>query len=317
MVCALLPVIGIEAFVIRKQLSLSYGKALGGAAKANLISTLAGVPLAWGLMLILELATLSPLIFVAQKWHWRPDSPALYALYALGVAWIGPVGGSAWPIAFAATLLLVPTFFVSVRLERGFYRRSYKEIDAAAVNRSVWFANLCSYALLFVVGCGWLSWEIYRGDAKAPAVKRLLQEHPIDVTYLHQVIIPSCDPGSRPKFVSAVVQLEASLTDFEAVMRDVEQGKVAVRKNFGRWESAVEKPDSWMAIDYADRLGPVMSVQKHTNQNPFPMIYMFEFNRAGYITHVDMPDDGFSFDEKGRLVHWHGEKCDCWGNPTK
>jgi len=83
----------------------------------------------------------------------------------------------------------------------------------------------------------------------------------------------------------------------------------------------VEKADSWTAVDYADRLGPVMSVQKHEKMNPdshrSPLIYLFQFNRAGYITRVDMPLDGFSFDEKGRLVHWHGDKADCWGNPGK
>jgi hypothetical protein len=43
MTCALLPVIAIEALVVRKRLSLSYGRAFGGAAKANVASTLAGV----------------------------------------------------------------------------------------------------------------------------------------------------------------------------------------------------------------------------------------------------------------------------------
>jgi hypothetical protein len=319
MICALLPVIAIEALVVRKRLSLSYGRAFGGAAKANVVSTLAGVPLAWGLMLILEFATVFPLILAAEKWHWRLDSPVFYVFYVLGIAWTGPAVTSTWPIALAAALLLVPTFFVSVRLERRFYRRSYAEIDAAAVDRSVWFANLCSYAVLFVAACGWLGWELYRGEAKAPAMKRMLQEHPIDVAYLHDLVIPSCAADARPKLLSSVAQLEVYLADFDAFMHDVEQGKIAVRKNLssGRWQSFVEKPDSWIAADFADRLGPVIDFQKHENKNPAPMIYSFELNRAGYITRADMPLDGFSFDEKGRLEHWHGGKWDYWGNPSK
>jgi hypothetical protein len=43
MTCALLPVIAIEALVVRKRLSLSYGRAFGGAAKASAASTLAAV----------------------------------------------------------------------------------------------------------------------------------------------------------------------------------------------------------------------------------------------------------------------------------
>jgi hypothetical protein len=173
--------------------------------------------------------------------------------------------------------------------------------------------------LLFVAACGWLGWELYRGGAKAPASKRVLQEHPIDVAYLHDVVMPSCDAGSRPKLLSSVAQLEACLAGFDAFMHDVEQGKIAVRKNLssGRWESFVEKPDNWIAVDYPDRLGPVMKFQKHEKRNPASMNYSFEFNSAGYITRADMPLDGFSFDEKGRLEHWHGEKWDYWGNPSK
>jgi len=319
MICALLPVIAIEALVVRKRLSSSYGRAFGGAAKANMVSTLAGVPLAWGLMLILEFATFYPLAMAAEKWHWRPNSPLFYLLNVLQIAWTGPPVTSYWEIAFAATLLLGPTFFVSVRLERPFYRRSYAELDSGAVDRSVWFANLCSYALLFIAACGWLGWELCCGEEKAPAVKRMLQEHPIDIAYLHDVAIPTCDPGSRPKFINAVAQLETQLADFDALMQDVEHGKIAVKKNLGpgRWESFVEKPESWTSVEYADKLGPVMGVQKHQNKNPASMIYIFGFNGAGYITHASMPLDGFSFDEKGRLVHWHGEKADYWGHPDK
>jgi hypothetical protein len=317
MLCALVPVIVVEAEVTRRQLRLPYRKAFAGAAKANVLSTLAGVPVAWLIMLAVEFATMFPLAAAAQKWHWRLDSPVFYIFYVLGIAWIGPVGTSGWPIALAAALLLVPTFFVSLWLERPVYRRSHTEINVAAVDRSVWFANLCSYALLFVAGCGWLGWELYAGDAKAPAMKRVLQDHPIDVAYMHEVTIPSCDAGSRPKLLSSVAQLEACLADFDAFMHDVEHGKIAVRKNLsrGRWQSFVESPGSWIVVYYADRLGPVTDFQKHENKNPAPMTYHFTFNRAGYITRADMPLDGFDFDDHGRLQHWHGDKADYWGNP--
>src|SRR5438094_902125 len=55
MICALLPVIVIEALVVRKRLALSYRRAFAGAAQANVVSTLAGVPLAWGLMFFSKL----------------------------------------------------------------------------------------------------------------------------------------------------------------------------------------------------------------------------------------------------------------------
>lgn len=103
-------------------------------------------------------------------------------------------------------------------------------MDAAAVDRSVWSANLCSYALLFIVACVWLGWKPYRGGEKAPPLKRVLQENPIDVAYLHNVAIPSSDPASRPRLVKSVAQLEVYLADFKSFMHDVEEGGLVVRK---------------------------------------------------------------------------------------
>ena len=269
-------------------------------------------------MLILQLATTLPLFLAAEKWHWRLDSPLFGVMYVLGIAWTNPPTISAWPIALAATLLLVPTFFVSVRLERRFYRHSYAEINAAAVNRSVWFANLYSYALLSIVACGWLTWELGGGGNTAPATQRTLQEHPIDVAQLHNEIIPSCDASSRPAFLASVTQLEANLADFDAFMRDVAQGAIPVRENLstGRWQSFVDKPDTWTMATYADRLGPVMSFRSE-NKTSREIIYSFQLNGAGYITRVEPQDGFFSFNEKGRLVKWHREKCDCWGHADK
>jgi hypothetical protein len=162
MLCALIPVIAIEAEVARRQLALPARKAFAGAAKANILSTLAGVPIAWGIMLAVEVATIFPLSLAAQKYHWRMESPVFSIFYVLGIAWTGPAGKSAWPIALAAALLLIPTFFVSIRLERHSYRRSWPDVDAAAVDRSVWYANLASYSLLFIAACIWLAWLVAR-----------------------------------------------------------------------------------------------------------------------------------------------------------
>jgi hypothetical protein len=71
MLFALVPVIAIETEVVRRQLSLPYGKALIGAVKANILSTLVGVPLAWAVMLALEFATL----LTVERLHWQPKSP--------------------------------------------------------------------------------------------------------------------------------------------------------------------------------------------------------------------------------------------------
>jgi len=89
MLCALIPIIFIEAEVARRRLKLPYGKAFNAAAKANALSTGAGVPLAWAVMLVIELATMYPIAAAADKWHWSFDSPVLYLSFVLAMAWGG------------------------------------------------------------------------------------------------------------------------------------------------------------------------------------------------------------------------------------
>src|SRR6266699_5166452 len=74
MAVALLPVIAIETFVVRRLIGLSTRRALGGAAAANALSTLIGVPIAWITALGIEFSLLYPLDSAAIHWHWQ-DSP--------------------------------------------------------------------------------------------------------------------------------------------------------------------------------------------------------------------------------------------------
>ena len=127
------------------------------SAKANLLSTAAGVPFAWFVMVAIQFSTAFPIMSAANKGHWQiDDSPLEYVLDVLTMAW---TAGSPRAVALAATLLLVPTFFVSVYLERRSYRRSWPDLDRAAVHRCVWLANVASYTLLFVAGCVWFGYE--------------------------------------------------------------------------------------------------------------------------------------------------------------
>src|SRR5437588_6366964 len=140
-------------------------------------------------------------------------------------------------------------------------------------------------------------------------MNRLVHDPPINLRHLHDVFIPTYDVGSRAKLVRSVEHLEECLAEFETFMHDVAQGKIAVRQNYfsGHWQSSIEQPDAWVSATYADKLGPVMDFQKHHKKNHPSMIYHFNFNTAGYIERVDMPLEGFDFDEEGRLRRWHGE----------
>src|SRR5271170_4078830 len=91
MLCALIPVIVVEALLIRRWVPLSHKDAFAGIAKANILSTLVGVPLAWLAMLAVEFAVMLPVGLAADKWHWKLDSPIFRIIgFAISAAWIAP-----------------------------------------------------------------------------------------------------------------------------------------------------------------------------------------------------------------------------------
>ena len=102
MALALVPVIVLEAVLVRDLLDLPFWAAMAGMAKANLLSTLVGIPLAWIAALILEFGALFPLEIAAQHWRWDVQSPALQ----IAVVILGPGSSRApwrcsWSRAFS------------------------------------------------------------------------------------------------------------------------------------------------------------------------------------------------------------------------
>jgi hypothetical protein len=179
MLYALVPVIILEALLIRRWLTLSLRDAFVGVTKANIFSTLIGVPLAWLAMLALEFSVMLPLGLAADKWGWKFDGPAWQVLgFLLSVAWLGPAPAYLhWLVPAAVAILLVPCFFLSVVLERRSCTRTWSTVDPARVRRSVFAANLASYGLLFVLACGWMTYGLvtkgshvdFRAEPTSPA----------------------------------------------------------------------------------------------------------------------------------------------------
>jgi hypothetical protein len=138
-------------------------------------------------------------------------------------------------------------------------------------------------------------------------MKRLRHDPSVDVAYIDDVFVPA-HAAAEPALVDSVRKLESHFAEFEAFMHDVERGAIAVRQGFkGNWSSYVSKPDGWIVASYAGRLGPVVDFQKHQHKHPYPMIYGFTFNYAGYITRAHMYLEKFDcdFDPEGRLTGCH------------
>ena len=164
MIGALIPVIIAEALFIRRWIPLSYRDAFIGVTKANLFSTLAGVPLAWLALYELERVALLPVAIAANKWYLHfLDSPFSQIVgFPFSEAWLGPADNAPyWLVPLAAALLLIPSFYVSVWLERFICRRAWPDIDSVVVRRGVFRANVASYIVLFFLACGWAGIEFY------------------------------------------------------------------------------------------------------------------------------------------------------------
>jgi hypothetical protein len=157
MLYALVPVIVLESLLVRRWVSLTYQEAFVGASIANVVTTLAGVPLAWGAMLAIEIGTMGPLSAAADEWHWRLEGPVFQVIgFILSVAWLPPLQDYFnWVVPLSVAALLVPSFFISVWLERLVCVKMWVTCDEAAVRRGVYRANLASYLLLFILACGW------------------------------------------------------------------------------------------------------------------------------------------------------------------
>lgn len=143
MLVALLPIIGLEALVLRYSTSITFKEATRAAALTNLASTLPGIPITWFLLVALQLLTgggaayglktpLTRLLAVTWQAPWLiPYDSDLY-----------------WMIPAAGLFLLIPFFFASWLVEYLVARRLLHQVDPTDTWRGVRNANLASYGLL-------------------------------------------------------------------------------------------------------------------------------------------------------------------------
>lgn len=148
MIAALIPVILIEAAIVAKRQSITYANSFGGIAAANLVSTLAGVPLAWGLMLLIQCAG----VLVGEPLLVNRDSPAVMAAYViLNAAWLAPdEEHMAWMLPIALAVMMMPSYFVSVCIEYMVCKRIWKPAEPKEIWNTLRIANGATYGMLIL-----------------------------------------------------------------------------------------------------------------------------------------------------------------------
>lgn len=136
---ALIPIILIEAAFYQKLAGIQYRTAAFGTLWANLISTVAGVPATWVILVILQLLT-------------GGDGAHGVGLWAVTwqAAWLIPYENElGWMIPTAAMVLNVPFFFVSVGIENLILRTYFfKNYERRLILRACWKGNMTTYVCL-------------------------------------------------------------------------------------------------------------------------------------------------------------------------
>ena len=137
----LIPVIVLEALVARRILRASWSSSLKIAGLSNFISTLAGIPLAWGAALLVAMVASSLRTVL-------PRSIPRWTLFPFYAAWLPPLADrQLWLLPAAGALLCIPFFLASVWIERRVAQR-FAGFQSTDIRRWAWRANLVSYSLI-------------------------------------------------------------------------------------------------------------------------------------------------------------------------
>ena len=146
---ALIPVILVEAYVFKRH-GFAFQWSLQWNAVANVVSTVAGVPLAW-LALVIADGVIGIGIYSLGAFHNLGTGPGRIFDFLINIAWLPPMENMKdydWAVPTAYLMLLVPFFFASWQIEYRIIAWWNKDKDAKAIRRAGFYANLVSYILL-------------------------------------------------------------------------------------------------------------------------------------------------------------------------
>ena len=153
---ALIPVVAVESWVVRRELNVSWRVAIAQMVKGNIFSTLVGIPLAWVASAAIEFL-LAFLAMAAGSKSYPPHVVGEVGSIILSAPWLGPFeNGGHWIIPLAMIVLLVPFFFASFWTEAWYVGRNLCPEAPERARRAIWRANAYSYIGLFIASVCWL-----------------------------------------------------------------------------------------------------------------------------------------------------------------
>jgi len=145
-VVSLIPVVFLESYVVQRMLAIRFRKAIGPIAVANLVSTLVGIPMTWGVALAIQIASGSD-GFVDLS-----TTASKASAFVRQFAWLPPYDKDlAWMIPAASVLLLLLFFATSCLIEIALVSGVLRKVAGKPARFAVLVANVVSYLLLIVM----------------------------------------------------------------------------------------------------------------------------------------------------------------------
>lgn len=146
MLTALIPIVFAEAGYLYWRLGTEFWELCRISGIANAVSTVVGIPITWSLLVLISFAFGGSHGRPMETWKDKFLSVTLYS------PWLLPLGNRLhWMIPAAALFLLIPFFFASWLIE--YYTAGFlsKEISRDILYHEVFYANLISYGVLFIL----------------------------------------------------------------------------------------------------------------------------------------------------------------------
>jgi len=141
----LVPVILLESLVAVRLLRVGFVRGARVVGIANLLSTLAGIPITWGILVLVQM------LLGWGDARWMPDSlTGALAAVTLQSPWLMPFEEQLrWMVPAAAAVLCVPFFLMSIIAE-GPVVGVLLDLDGKDTWRWAWRANGLTYGLIWL-----------------------------------------------------------------------------------------------------------------------------------------------------------------------
>lgn len=148
---SLIPIILVEALYLWKKLSVEPMVAGQLSVIANLVSTIAGIPVTWFLLVCIQMVTGGGAAYGLDTWLGKVIAVTWQA------PWLIPYEGDLdWMVPVAALVLLLPFFLVSWWSEYLVSKAMTKDGELPQLKHAIRNANLISYGLLSLLPIGML-----------------------------------------------------------------------------------------------------------------------------------------------------------------